>query len=107
MRERADAISRFLGQAARDVALARNIEFLFVSGGDTAARVVPALGAEHVDFSEELMPGLPFGSFASSALGRKLHFASKSGGFGPPEALVEVLLKLERGSLGAPRKDVA
>jgi len=90
-RERGAAISRFMGAVALAAARDRDIRFLFASGGDTAARIVLAFGADYIEYFDEPLPGLPFGSFRSAALGRSLGFASKSGGFGAPDALVDVL----------------
>ncbi|MDP3177895.1 MAG: nucleotide-binding domain containing protein [Spirochaetaceae bacterium] len=90
-RERGASISRFMGRVALAAARDRDIRILFASGGDTAARIVLAFGADYIEYFDEPLPGLPFGSFRSAALGRSLGFASKSGGFGAPGALVDVL----------------
>lgn len=89
--ERGTAVSRFLGRAARDIAGRLGSRFIFASGGDTAARIAEALGVERIDFTDELLPGVPYGGCSSASLRRRLHFASKSGGFGSPEALVNIL----------------
>jgi uncharacterized protein YgbK (DUF1537 family) len=94
--ERGAAISKFIGRAAYSISASRRFRFVFASGGDTAARVAQALGARRIDFTEELLPGLPCGRFKSPALKRKLRFASKSGGFGTPEALIAVLAQVAR-----------
>lgn len=84
-------ISRFLGALTLLVVQARRIRFLFASGGDTAARIAESMETDSIDFIAELLPGLPFGSFHSVALGRKLYFATKSGGFGGPDAMADAL----------------
>ena len=86
-------ISRFLGSLALAVSRERNLRFLFVMGGDTAARITTSLGADYIDFTDELLPGLPYGYFDSSELGRRVFFASKSGGFGSADALLKVLAR--------------
>lgn len=85
------AISRFLGELTLETANLRKVRFLFASGGDTAARIATRLGAESIDFISEILPGLPFGFFRSTVLGRRLYFVSKSGGFGDPDAMAKSL----------------
>jgi len=84
-------ISRFLSTLTLRIVQARRIRFLFASGGDTAARIAEAMETDSIDFVAELLPGLPFGSFRSGALGRKLYFVTKSGGFGGPDAMADAL----------------
>lgn len=85
------AISRFLGDLTVEAARIRKTRFLFASGGDTAARIAAALGAESIDFISEILPGLPFGFFSSRTLDRRLYFVSKSGGFGDQDAMAKSL----------------
>ncbi|MDP2790234.1 MAG: four-carbon acid sugar kinase family protein [Rectinemataceae bacterium] len=94
IKARGSLISQFLGNLALAASRERDLGFLFAMGGDTAARVAAALGADYIDFTDELLPGLPYGYFESNALGRRLYFASKSGGFGSADALLEVLARL-------------
>ncbi len=91
LKEKGPAFSRFLGDLTLALAKARRLRFILASGGDCAARIASALGAGSVQLLNEIIPGLPFGYLHSPALGRRLYFVSKSGGFGPPTALVEVL----------------
>ena len=84
-------ISRFLPGLTLLAVRERRTRFLFASGGDTAARKAEAMETDSIDFIAELLPGLPFGSFHSGALGRKLYFVTKSGGFGGPDAMVDAL----------------
>jgi uncharacterized protein YgbK (DUF1537 family) len=90
-RERGSAISRFLGSAARELAAARGAQLVFASGGDTAGRVAEALGIDCIDFVDELLPGVPYGSCASRALEKELAFVCKSGGFGTASTLVDII----------------
>jgi uncharacterized protein YgbK (DUF1537 family) len=83
-------ISQFMGELALEVARRRAIRFLFAMGGDTAARIVASLGADYIDFTDEILPGLPYGHCQAGALGMSLNFACKSGGFGAMDALVQV-----------------
>jgi uncharacterized protein YgbK (DUF1537 family) len=82
-------ISQFMGELALEVVRRRSIRFLFAMGGDTAARIVASLGVDYIDFTDEILPGLPFGICQSRALGMDLNFACKSGGFGAMDALVQ------------------
>lgn len=84
-------ISRFIGDLASELLLLRRARFLFASGGDTAARITRALGSRVIDFSTEILPGLPFGRFRVGSFGRRLYFVSKSGGFGGPTAMADAL----------------
>ncbi len=93
IKEMGSLISRFLGSLALAVSRKRNLRFLFVMGGDTAARITASLGADYIDFTDELLPGLPYGYFDSGELGRRVFFASKSGGFGSADALLKVLAR--------------
>ncbi|HCM25961.1 MAG TPA: hypothetical protein DIC34_05335 [Treponema sp.] len=99
------AISGFLGELTLRIARDRGIRFLFASGGDTAARIAGAMKTDAIDFFAELLPGLPFGSFRSAALGRKLYFVTKSGGFGGPDAMADALALVSPEPL--PRKELS
>ena len=90
-KQTAAEISNFLGRLTLLAVRARRIRLLFVSGGDTAARIVEAMETDLIVFIAELFPGLPFGSFWSGAMNRKLYFVTKSGGFGGPNAMAEAL----------------
>jgi uncharacterized protein YgbK (DUF1537 family) len=62
---------------------------LVLSGGDTASAVCRALGAERIDLEDEIIPGVPWGVLrGGSADGRPV--ATKSGGFGAPDALIRI-----------------
>lgn len=84
-------ISQFMGDLALEIGKRRSIRFIFVMGGDTAARIVSCLGMDYIDFTDEILPGLPYGNCVSKELGTALQFACKSGGFGAMDALVQVL----------------
>jgi uncharacterized protein YgbK (DUF1537 family) len=69
---------------------------LVVSGGDTLIRLCHALGAEALLVVGELTPGIPLshlegGAWAGSPV------VSKSGGFGAPGILLDIILRYERG----------
>jgi len=94
-------ISQFMGELALEVAQRRSVRFLFAMGGDTAARIVASLGVDYIDFTDEILPGLPYGSCQSRALGTDLNFACQAGGFGAMDALVQVLDRVTDTSLQA------
>lgn len=90
-KETGTMISDFLGAAALDIARMRRIRFLFASGGDSASKIACSLGAKYIDYSAELLPGVPFGHFRAETLGTKMYFASKAGGFGECNAMAASL----------------
>jgi uncharacterized protein YgbK (DUF1537 family) len=62
---------------------------LLLSGGDTAALVCRAVGARRIVLADEIVAGIPRGILEGGPLDR-LPVATKSGGFGRPDALVQV-----------------
>ena len=62
---------------------------VFVSGGDTASLVCQALGVQHIDLYHEIVPGIPCGVFGGGVFDGMV-VATKSGGFGNADALVQV-----------------
>lgn len=63
---------------------------LVLSGGDTASVVCRALGAERIDLEDEIVAGIPWG-ILRGGVADGIPVATKSGGFGAPDALVRVL----------------
>ncbi|MCX7775393.1 MAG: four-carbon acid sugar kinase family protein [Rectinemataceae bacterium] len=84
-------ISQFMGSLARVIAQECSIKLIIASGGDTAARIIETLDTDCIRFVDEIIPGIPYGYFKSNALGRKIYYVSKSGGFGDEDAMVECL----------------
>jgi len=62
---------------------------LLLCGGDTAAAVCRAGGAEWIELIDEIVPGLPRGILHGGGL-HGVPVATKSGGFGQPGALIQV-----------------
>ena len=62
---------------------------LVLSGGDTASLVCRSLGAQRIELENEIIPGVPWG-ILDGGLADGIPVATKSGGFGAPEALVRV-----------------
>jgi uncharacterized protein YgbK (DUF1537 family)/catechol 2,3-dioxygenase-like lactoylglutathione lyase family enzyme len=72
---------------------------LVLAGGETAYRVLRALGVSCLELSAELLPGIPL---ATAQEGR-LRVVTKAGGFGAPDALARILERLVETSMpGAP-----
>jgi uncharacterized protein YgbK (DUF1537 family) len=80
-----------LERAARGVDLA-STPALVMTGGETAQIVCRALGARSIEVVAEALPGIPLGLL--NVDGRALPAATKSGGFGAPDALVRVCERL-------------
>lgn len=84
----AEAAQRFARGIAAHVA-ARSPATLVLSGGETAAAILSELGIGLLHVTGEIMPGLPF-SLAHRD-GARLAIVTKSGGFGGPETLLDLL----------------
>ena len=78
-----EAIRKLLGDI-REVAGA-----LFLCGGDTASLVLRSIEAEGIELQGEIVAGLPWGVLKGGLLDG-VPVATKSGGFGGPDALVKV-----------------
>lgn len=68
---------------------------LVLTGGEVAAAVLGAAGARGLWLAGELAPGLPLGNLDGGRFGG-LPVATKAGGFGGPEALVELADSVSR-----------
>jgi uncharacterized protein YgbK (DUF1537 family) len=62
---------------------------LVLSGGDTASHVCRALDATSIEVVSEIIPGVPHG-ILHGGLAEGMRVATKSGGFGAPDALIQV-----------------
>ena len=82
----ADNVARIVGQCDGATILA--------SGGDTALVIARRLGVSVLVPQRELLPGIPLSAVPSRP---ELRIATKSGGFGGPDALVACLERLTRG----------
>ena len=83
-------LARWLGAVAERSTGA--FEGLVVTGGDTARRIVDALGAGSMDLVGEVEPGVCLG-LLHSRQGR-FPFAAKAGGFGAPDTLARCVTAL-------------
>ena len=62
---------------------------LVLSGGDTAALLCRAVGVQRIDLFAEIIPGVPCGVIRGGEFDG-ISAATKSGGFGDPDALIQV-----------------
>ena len=62
---------------------------LVLSGGDTASRLCRAAGVRRIDLFDEIIPGVPCGVIRGGVFDG-ISVATKSGGFGRPDALIQV-----------------
>jgi len=63
---------------------------IVLSGGDTASLLCRATGARQIDLCAEILPGVPYGVIRGGAWDG-LTVATKSGGFGEPDALIQIV----------------
>ena len=88
--ELGELISGFLGRLTVEVFRERPIEMLFLTGGNTAARIVEALGSDGIEFLDEILPGIPLGKFKIPGDRKEASIVTKAGGFGKPDSLVKI-----------------
>jgi len=72
---------------------------LVLTGGDTAAFVLRALGASSIALGGEVSPGLPWGIIEGGTADGCM-VVTKSGGFGNRRALIDAFEFCEGGSCG-------
>lgn len=87
-----------LGRAVRRLNPA-SLDALVLCGGATARGVLTASGASSLRLRAEVLPRMPIGSASGGAFDGRL-VVTKSGAFGPPEALLIAVQALERGHAG-------
>jgi uncharacterized protein YgbK (DUF1537 family) len=63
---------------------------LVLTGGDTAAKILRALGAEAIEIGGEMTLGIPWG-IVHGGMANGCVVVTKSGGFGGENALVEAV----------------
>ncbi|OAH28198.1 hypothetical protein AYJ10_00735 [Serratia marcescens] len=74
---------------------------LVATGGDTARRIVDAMAAGSLTLFGEVEPGVPFGLL--NLPGRRLPFATKAGGFGRADTLLNCVTRLRADREGEER----
>ena len=83
------AILDALGIGAARIAQSEPVRCLIAAGGDAANEILRRLRLNRIELLLEPSPGIVVGR-ASGSDGRTLLLATKSGGFGKPEALLEL-----------------
>jgi uncharacterized protein YgbK (DUF1537 family) len=86
-------VARTLGRMAAGVVRRLQIDAIVMVGGDTAFETFQALGVPEASVAGEIIPGVAIGKMQVD--GRSLTFITKAGGFGDPDALVEILQRLK------------
>ncbi len=65
------------------------VSAVVLSGGDTASLFCRAAGVQYIDLMDEVLPGIPYGTIRGRAFDG-ISIVTKSGGFGDPDALIQV-----------------
>jgi uncharacterized protein YgbK (DUF1537 family) len=97
--ERPDANLLLIRSEAEDAEVIRtrfaqaDAQSLVLSGGDTALRVLRALGARSISLRGEIFPGIPWG-IIDGGLAHQRTVVTKSGGFGSSSTLSRILTTL-------------
>ncbi|MGO9617780.1 MAG: four-carbon acid sugar kinase family protein [Bryobacteraceae bacterium] len=73
----------------QELAVCARTAALMLSGGDTAAQLCRAAGAQRIDLLDEIVPGVPCGVIRGGAFDG-ISVATKSGGFGGADALIQI-----------------
>ena len=88
--ELGEKIAAFLGKLCAGIFRERSVEMLFLTGGNTAARIAEAMGMEGIEFLSEVLPGIPLGRFSLDRGRKESYLITKAGGFGSPEAMIRI-----------------
>ncbi|MGH2368128.1 MAG: nucleotide-binding domain containing protein, partial [Chloroflexota bacterium] len=94
----AERLLRPILQAVQDLPLTPGLGFI-ITGGETAVQVCRALGATAIHVAGEALPGIPLGVLDLPQ--GTFPIATKSGGFGGPDALLKTAE-----ALTSPRREV-
>lgn len=94
-RGRSAAVATVLAQQVAARIAASPIDALVLVGGDGALAVLDACGAAQVRVLDNLAPGTPRGVVLGGRLDG-LQLVTRSGGFGPPDALVQIVQRLSQ-----------
>lgn len=83
------AILDGVGACVERLAQSTAIRGMIATGGDIASEILGRLKLEQIDLMAEPIPGIVTG-FAADSSGKGFRLATKSGGFGNPDALLEL-----------------
>ncbi|MCL5275041.1 MAG: hypothetical protein M1434_09920 [Chloroflexi bacterium] len=90
-----DAIAQRFGALVTQVLARVDVAALVLTGGDIAAAVCTALGAQRLRLHGELQPGIALGELADGAHAG-LPVVTKAGGFGGERAIADILSALHQ-----------
>ena len=85
-----EQVSDFLGRLVARLFSGRELEAIFITGGNTAAGISRSLKIRGVELLDELLPGIPIGRFTSPLADHPVYLISKAGGFGDTNAMTQV-----------------
>ncbi|WP_319476114.1 four-carbon acid sugar kinase family protein [Marispirochaeta aestuarii] len=89
-KELGERVSSFLGRLVARIFTQRQIEAVFITGGNTAAGVSKSLEVKGVELLDEILPGIPIGRFETPYADKPVYLISKAGGFGRKNAMTQV-----------------
>ncbi|TDQ41100.1 four-carbon acid sugar kinase family protein [Aureibacillus halotolerans] len=89
--EQSDRIAAMLGELAAFIAEHKGISRLFLTGGDTAVRVMENLHAGSLQLLGEIEPGVPYGKLSGS----DRIAVTKAGSFGSADVMEKALVLLK------------
>lgn len=92
----AAAVAKGMARAALDVVRQTGSRALVATGGDTAIAVLEASGCAALDVMGDLMPGIPYARLTLG--GKPLWLITKAGGFGAPDTLYDIAVRLRAAS---------
>jgi 2-keto-3-deoxygluconate permease len=88
--EVSETIASFLGEIAKVVVNEVRIRGILFTGGDTAIKAAQSLGITGTIILDEILPGVPYGTFADEQY-KHIIVVSKAGGFGKEDTISKVL----------------
>jgi len=77
-------------ESVRELVARAPASAIVLSGGDTASLLCRATGVRQIDLCTEIVPGVPYGAIRGGAWDGRI-VATKSGGFGDPDALIQIV----------------
>lgn len=83
-------LSEVVGRLVKRVVTQGEVTHLVLVGGETAASVCAQLPGDRLEILDEVLPAIP----CSQLIGTPLRIVTKSGGFGHPDALREIVARM-------------
>lgn len=87
-------IAKLLGELSLELINYLDIQYLFLTGGDTAYQVLEQLQTNEFHLFDEVEPGIPVGIINSR---KEIYAVTKAGNFGTKLAMINALRKLQGG----------